>query len=269
MQRFPASPARLLGRLIAAVLVFGALTDLSWELGSRLSSRLDAATSATDPDVHIQARAITVKHIAAARALRQRDQAAGDAALATLYGDVVDPKTRATVSKIMVSSAADWPTDSRGRFLRAIAPAAIKAGRDAGIPPSITMAQAALESGWGRSRLARHHHNLFGVKATGIQRAIAFPTREQTPTGMRKVRQAFRVFADDAESLRHHARLLSRDSRYAAAKDTVGWQAYLNAIAPVYATDRAYARTIGVIIRRHRLDRWDAVVQPGVGGSQS
>ena len=37
--------------------------------------------------------------------------------------------------------------------------------KEYGILPSITIAQAILESGWGKSQLALHHNNLFGIKA--------------------------------------------------------------------------------------------------------
>ena len=50
-------------------------------------------------------------------------------------------------------------------FIKQIAQAAIACHRDTGIPASFTLAQAALESGWGASKLAQRGHNLFGVKA--------------------------------------------------------------------------------------------------------
>ncbi len=59
---------------------------------------------------------------------------------------------------------AGWPDGHTGEFLAAIAPSAFDAGLRYCVPPSVTMAQAALESGWGRSQLASRHHNLFGVK---------------------------------------------------------------------------------------------------------
>jgi flagellum-specific peptidoglycan hydrolase FlgJ len=50
-------------------------------------------------------------------------------------------------------------------FIDQIAPAAIACHKATGIPASFTLAQAALESGWGASRLAQQGRNLFGVKA--------------------------------------------------------------------------------------------------------
>jgi hypothetical protein len=273
MERSIPSTGRILGRLVMAVTVFGILGHLSWQLGDRLAHRLGLrdAEQVGAVDSGALARSLSVQRVAEARGQLADDPTKGEAALVALYGDSMDPAIRERVATLLVDHAGtEWPRDSRGRFLRAIAPAALRAGRDHGIPPSITMAQAALESGWGRSRLARLHHNLFGVKATGRQRAVSFPTREQTAHGIRIVRQGFRVFESDAASLAHHAHLLSGDPRYAAAQTATDWPSYLGAIAPVYATDKAYARRIGTIIRRHHLDRWDAVVQSRrKGGSQS
>lgn len=260
------SLARIVGRIVLALAVFGILAQLSWELGDRIAGRLGlrAGETASTTDTGTRARGLAVVRIATAREKLAQDPAQGEAMLVAMYRQSVDPALRARIGVILVDHAASsWPRDSRGAFLRAIAPAALRAGRTHGIPPSITLAQAALESGWGRSRLARLHHNLFGVKATGRQPAVVFPTQEQTPHGVRMVRVGFRVFESDSASLAHHARLLSEDKRYAAARDAAEWPEYLRAIAPVYATDPAYVRHISTIIRRHRMDRWDAVTHTG------
>lgn len=58
------------------------------------------------------------------------------------------------------------PTDiTVNEFVRQIAPAAQREQKKYRIPASITIAQAGLESNWGRSRLANKYNNLFGIKA--------------------------------------------------------------------------------------------------------
>lgn len=50
-------------------------------------------------------------------------------------------------------------------FFAALTPAAQQLNKTTGIPASFTLAQAALESAWGESGLAKRANNLFGVKA--------------------------------------------------------------------------------------------------------
>jgi hypothetical protein len=50
-------------------------------------------------------------------------------------------------------------------FIMRLTPSAVESQRKLGVPASITIAQAALESGWGESGLARAGNNLFGIKA--------------------------------------------------------------------------------------------------------
>ncbi|MCY6483953.1 glucosaminidase domain-containing protein [Clostridium aestuarii] len=52
-------------------------------------------------------------------------------------------------------------------FINKIVPRAIVSMKKHGVLASITIAQAVLKSGWGRSSLASKYHNLFGIKAIG------------------------------------------------------------------------------------------------------
>lgn len=58
-------------------------------------------------------------------------------------------------------------------------------GKVLNILPSVTIAQAILESGWGKSELATHAHNLFGIKAGADWKGKTYSkkTKEQKPTG--------------------------------------------------------------------------------------
>lgn len=52
-------------------------------------------------------------------------------------------------------------------FVRDSLPAALAAGTAYNMNPSVILAQAAFESGWGTSQLAREAHNFFGITAYG------------------------------------------------------------------------------------------------------
>jgi flagellum-specific peptidoglycan hydrolase FlgJ len=155
----------------------------------------------------------------------------------------------------------NWPADHRRVFLAELAPAALENALLHQVPPSVTMAQAALESGWGRSGLAQQHNNLFGVKAGSSSAAVALPTRETVGGTSRTQRERFRTYDSWSESLAHHGALLSGDERYAHARDDWhDWRTFLNHVAPVYATDPRYAHLVGSIVNRYGLDRWDDLV---------
>ena len=83
-----------------------------------------------------------------------------------------------------------------------------------GILPSITMAQAILESGWGNSELAVTHNNLFGIKAdsrwNGAIATIATSENYNDSTIAN-----FRKYDNINESIEDHGKFLYENSRYA------------------------------------------------------
>ena len=92
-----------------------------------------------------------------------------------------------------------------------------------GVPPSVTVAQAILESNWGTSDLAVHDHNYFGMKckdgdAGGLSPPGALPilTRE-CDGGCHDATASFRTYAAVADSFRDHGDFLRNSPRYAAA----------------------------------------------------
>lgn len=154
-------------------------------------------------------------------------------------------------------SAPAWPGDYRGAFLERLAPHAIRSGRANCVPPSVVMAQAVQESGWGRSGLARSHGNLFGIKSWS-DKGVELATTEGAGV---VTRASFRRWTDWTESVEVHGRLLSTDPRYAHANaHREDAEAYVKAIAPVYASDPAYADKLVRIMRRYELTTWDAQV---------
>jgi flagellum-specific peptidoglycan hydrolase FlgJ len=158
------------------------------------------------------------------------------------------------------TASARWPDDHRRAFLTALAPAAVESGIEHCVLPSVVLGQAAQESGWGRSGLAKRHHNLFGVKA-GSAAGVAMPTSEVLHGKNTAMQARFRAYGSWAESVEHHGRLLSTDPRYAGAHAL--WtdaDAFLGAVAPTWASDPQYADKVHAIIARYGLDAWDRQV---------
>jgi flagellum-specific peptidoglycan hydrolase FlgJ len=150
------------------------------------------------------------------------------------------------------------------QFIASIAEAAVESADNTGVPASVTIAQAILESYWGSSRLAREGNNFFGIKAqtrNGSAGAIWFDVWEVI--GGRNVMQsqAFRAYRTIAESFVDHGRFFVENGRYAAAMaardDPRQFAREVNRAG--YATDPSYASKLIGLMDRYNLYRYDDV----------
>ena len=69
-------------------------------------------------------------------------------------------------------------TAAQKAFLDSIHDGAISTWKQYGVLPSLTAAQAIIESGWGQSSLASQYHNLFGIKGSYNGHSVTLPRRE-------------------------------------------------------------------------------------------
>ena len=247
-------------RLALTLIFMSAIPTLSHQIGEKIALKTSPNT-AMQADPIIQGRRTVMERIAHGRLVHENDPARGEEIILSVYQDARDPVLRERAGELLVDLATDaWPDDHRRAFLSRIAPAALNSGRTQQLPPSIIMAQAIQESGWGRSRLATQHNNLFGVKATGAQSSVALPTLEHGPKGVHIVRARFRSYEDMGESLAHHSKLLATDIRYASAMShRQNWRAFLSEMAPTYASDPMYTARITQLVETYKLDRWDSL----------
>jgi flagellar protein FlgJ len=141
-------------------------------------------------------------------------------------------------------------------FVRSLWPHASEAAGRLGLPPEALLAQAALETGWGRHVIQRpdgsSSHNLFGIKADGRWQGdrARVQTLEYTDGVAVKVRDNFRAYASHADSFRDYVDFLQRNPRYREAlQRTDDPAAYFSALQEAgYATDPAYAAKIQRIL---------------------
>ena len=144
-------------------------------------------------------------------------------------------------------------------FVALLGPAAEQAQRDTGIPAGFTIAQAAVESGWGTSRQCLTDFNYFGIKAIGGWNGETelWQTREVVNGHSVFVMAPFRKYPDLTSGLEDHARFLTDNPRYKAAfEHTNDSCAFAQAVADAgYATDPHYAETIIGIINKHDLKK--------------
>lgn len=143
-------------------------------------------------------------------------------------------------------------------FAARLAPHAEAASVASGIPARFMIAQAALETGWGRREILRADgspsHNLFGIKAgPGWKGEVAATVTTEYLDGVpRKRVEAFRAYGSEAEAFADYARLLSTSPRYrsvvAAASDA---QSFADALQKAgYATDPAYAQKLKSVMAK-------------------
>jgi flagellar protein FlgJ len=156
------------------------------------------------------------------------------------------------------------PEKSAAGFVQQHSQAAEKAATETGIPAQFMLAQAALETGWGKREIigtdGSNSHNLFGIKAGNSWNGptVDVATTEYIGGQPRKVVQKFRAYANEAESFADYARLMKDSPRYArvvaAGNDARGFAQGLQKAG--YATDPAYAEKLAkVITTTARLQR--------------
>ena len=138
------------------------------------------------------------------------------------------------------------------QFVRELWPCAEQAGRELGVDPRHLLAQAALETGWGKSLPCDSDgatsFNFFGIKAGGgwPGDSVSVKTLE-FEGGVPVPRQAkFRSYGSAAESFRDYVDVLRNNPRYAEALNTGSdAKAFATALQRGgYATDPAYAQKL-------------------------
>lgn len=142
-------------------------------------------------------------------------------------------------------------------FARLFGPVAREASRTSGVPASIIIAQAALETGWGRTTIG-DAKNLFGIKGTGPAGSVRVPTREVINGRSVTIMDNFRRYNTWAESIADHGRLL-QTSRYAPAmavrNNPDEFARQLQRCG--YATDPNYANLLISIMRSNNLYQYN------------
>jgi len=158
-------------------------------------------------------------------------------------------------------------------FVASIWPHAERAARELGVNPRALVAQAALETGWGRRNIKRANggssHNLFGIKANGWKGESATAATHEYVNGQRRNETAsFRAYGSPAESFGDYVRMLKNSPRYQAAlkagTDVRGFAQGLQRAG--YATDPGYAAKIAAIAAGPTIDR--AVAAIGQAGAR-
>jgi hypothetical protein len=129
--------------------------------------------------------------------------------------------------------------------------------RRSGVPASITLAQAALESGYGKRSIC---NNMFGIKAnSGYKGASCTATTHEEVGGIKiEIQAKFRSYNNPAESFADHSDFLLHNSRYWTALTKKNPYEFANELQRAgYATDSQYANLLKSLIRSQNLASLD------------
>ena len=146
---------------------------------------------------------------------------------------------------------------SPAEFSKLFGPVARESMKRTGVPASVTLAQAALETGWGGSSIG-DAKNLFGIKGTGPAGTIRVSTKEFRNGRMVNEYANFRKYHSWAESIEDHGRLL-QNSRYSPAmKYKNNPDQFAREIHKAgYATDPNYSSKLIGIMKANNFYQWD------------
>lgn len=120
-----------------------------------------------------------------------------------------------------------------------------------GIPASIKLAQGILESGYGKSELAKNANNHFGMKCGSQWKGKTYQLKGA----------CYRAYANADVCYKEHSEFLKRKHYEALFKlkktDYRAWAKGLQKAG--YATDKNYPSKLIEIIERYKLDRFDKI----------
>lgn len=144
---------------------------------------------------------------------------------------------------------------SRQEYIEKYKDYAMEQMRRYGIPASVTLAQACIESADGRSKVSTTANNHFGIKGTWNGQYVLADDD--------KPNEKFRKYDNVGQSYEDHSRLLANGSRYRGLfnlqkDDYVGWCNGLQQAG--YATNPKYSSTLQTVIKENGLDKYDKIV---------
>jgi len=156
-------------------------------------------------------------------------------------------------SKTSSSSSIGRPSMAGNDYIAQYKDIAIAEMNKYGIPASIKLAQALLESGNGNSYLAREANNHFGIKCGGVWKGKSVTRPDDN------INDCFRVYENPEQSFKDHSEFLLRP-RYSGLfkldkNDYKGWAKGLKAAG--YATNPRYPDLLIEMIERYHLDQYD------------
>lgn len=151
--------------------------------------------------------------------------------------------------------------DNELKFVTHLLDYAKKAALSLGVDPKLLIAQAALETGWGKNIIANnseHSFNLFNIKADSQwnKKSVEINTLEEKEGLIFKERSTFRAYDSYAESFNDYVDFIKNNPRYQEAlKESDNPERYMQLLQQAnYATDSEYSNKVMTIYHGERLN---------------
>jgi len=151
--------------------------------------------------------------------------------------------------------------DNAKDFIDGLLPFAKKVSEKIGLDPRLLIAQAALETGWGKfimhDEKGQASHNLFGIKSNNGWKgdAVSINTLEVEKGEFVKKKESFRMYQNFEESFKDFINFIESNPRYQSAIDSANdSKTFVQSLQSAgYATDPNYANKIINILDREPL----------------
>ncbi|MCD2247032.1 GW domain-containing glycosaminoglycan-binding protein [Listeria marthii] len=182
--------------------------------------------------------------------------------LTTVSGEIQDSLTG---KNSFVKDAEAATTASQQAFIDKIAPAAQASQENYHLLSSITLAQAILESGWGKSGLATKGYNLFGIKGKYNGQSVIMTTSEYVNGEWIRIDAEFRKYPSWNESVTDHTLLLVNGTSwnknlYKKVVDATDYKvAAMELQKAGYATSPTYGASLIQVIENYDLAKYDVL----------
>ncbi len=231
-----------------------------------LPLQVTAATDSVSTVAGQPLAAVAVPALETAQNATTRLQSIGSADAGVLLHRVLNDDFAEVAQNAALNRRWQEPT----RFVADLLPEARQAADRLGVSPQLLIAQAALETGWGKHTMkfedGRNSFNLFGIKAgadwqgSSLRRA----SLEFSGGALHSQVSRFRAYSSPAHSLRDYVDLIQSSPRYGEALQSSDDQGYIRAIhAAGYATDPDYADKVIAILGGDLLRTSLAQVESG------
>ena len=181
-----------------------------------------------------------------------------------------DPSSPGAIASDTMAAIGKQPKYTPGdkqSFVTAMMPHALRVSERTGIDPRIVIAQAAQETGWGKSAPG---NNFFGIKSHGKGGGNTMATNEVISGQTVRIKDSFRGYGDMGQSADDYAQFLIDNPRYKPMLAAQGLDAQIQALGQSgYATDPNYASSIRSIASGIQIPGMGEMPQPVAGGGQA